>query len=273
MNFLLTSHRGNVQKRRVNYTCFYCRKSFKSSRALGSHLKSHQNNVNSSLRMRNLSLLNHSNTCNDSLSIANPNPNPFMTTDCHPHIHYFSREDNPWKNQIISSPTRHINPNPYCQFNTENPLLPNFDQNHRNRGDMNNLGYPSFAPSRHTNPSFVSTPPILPRLSTQTRLTVKPEGYGCQCRNKRRFTDEVSEVHYKKDEFSRRVSKKRPKMHENDKVVTNVVGVPKKHGDGEKKELLLFKDMVESFSGLDIKSSYEVDDEELSTNLDLSLHL
>ncbi|PON72641.1 TFIIH C1-like domain containing protein [Parasponia andersonii] len=330
MTFLLTSGRENVEKHPVTYPCSYCHKDFSNSRALGSHLRSHQDEARS---RRNWNISGRS---SNSLNIASPTPNPLLTTQFFsrgnrstfpcttPSLVFqkgFRTNDNSWvnvgrfpddgigntKTQFYVTPNfssvggiHHFNPfspaasasagcitvgsipadrsfllgsDMICQFNTDQSrafrdgdqfsenAVPDFQ--FQNPG---NLCCPAFAaviPDPHLGsnqlPAFKAPSSVVPLIPYQHQFSGR-EDFGQYDKNriltrdgaKRRCLGEAPRV---------RVPIKRPKINCNQTLETE---------KPQKKELLLFKDVEKSFSGLEI--SFDAN-EELRTDLDLSLHL
>ena len=338
MNFLLTSDRGNVDRRPGTYPCSYCQKAFNNSRALGGHLRSHQEEFRSR-RGWNIPI-----RTNNSLNIISPTPNPCMTTqfehisrgsvknqstypsNAMPSLVFSNRlhtNENGWVNvsrftenstgnttqcgepnfssaggsaanqhfkplsSAASVSTGCINPTctpsdrPFllgpemvCQFNTDQSrsfrdgeqfsenALPNFQS--QNQGNLCYPGYSVAIPDPRLGSNqlcaFKQHSSMVSLLPYQNQFSGREE-YSRYSQNhilthdggKRRNLGEAPRL---------RGMMKRPKMNSN--LTLETADKP------QKKELLLFKDIEQSFDAMEI--SFDAN-EELKTDLDLSLHL
>lgn len=242
MNFLLTSNRENVQKRPAIFPCSYCQKAFTNSRALGGHLRSHQDEA------RSRRSWNVQSRPINSLNIISPTQNPLVTTEI------------------------------MCQFNTDQSRafrdgeqffgnsLPNF--HYRNHGHL--CCPDAYAVAAIPNPHFGSnqlpvfkehSSNMVPLLPYRNRFLGQEEF--SRYNKNRIFTREGGKRRCLGEAPRMRAVMKRPKM-----INCNPTLEREKP---QKKELLLFKDVENSFSGLVISSDHA--SEQLQTDLDLSLHL
>ncbi|KAF3949891.1 hypothetical protein CMV_024291 [Castanea mollissima] len=282
MNPYLPSDKENAEKHVGLLSCFYCKMVFNNHQALGAHLRVHQEEINA---WKSWNYPVHSSTFIDGTSSA-LNPISMSQPD--------HSSGGAWSNPstLFSGVTSNLDFSNFCSNESSWVNASNYSQNNvgyaRSQYIMSpNLSYGSASARFHPSAPSSSTVFISSASPATTGFPMGPSSYfnsngACQFN-----TDELRTF---RDGMPFPPRSDLPNFHHHNlrgrkRCLGEILGnsdmmnsskraqiSSSMHAETEKpqkKELLLFKDVEDSFAGLGIS----VDDKEGKADLDLSLHL